>query len=278
MFDTSALNALADEPDSQKIVSGLSIGFQALLSETNLSEIAATSEQARRDRLIRLCRHLVYAGECVRPYNWIIETQTKNHAQNPGQFLWTQLPIRGAEIEEEIVRPEFYGTDELADEILSDFKARRREFEAIYRDTRARFDPIFAQNDAERPTLAELIDVLKRGAFWGLASGIYKRGCGREIDEAGIKRFIEACPPFNAAILSLCVAQFQRCIRDWRAPSFYNAGRLDLFMAVYLPYCDRFITRDPGQYNALAAVAEEAKLATEVCTYEQFRRGFLLAA
>ena len=53
IFDTSALNALAHEPDPQKTASGLGIGYQVRLSETTVSEIAATQDRARRDRLIR---------------------------------------------------------------------------------------------------------------------------------------------------------------------------------------------------------------------------------
>jgi hypothetical protein len=58
----------------------------------------------------------------------------------------------------------------------------------------------------------------------------------------------------------------------------YKAGRLDLFSAAYLPYCDRFVTDDAGQYKALRLVADEARLPTDVCTYTDFRRGLLLAA
>jgi hypothetical protein len=34
-------------------------------------------------------------------------------------------------------------------------------------------------------------------------------------------------------------------MRDFKERAMYRAGRLDLFMEVYLPYRERFVTRDP---------------------------------
>src|SRR6266566_194266 len=57
IFDTSALNALADEPESEAIVKSLGIGFRVRLSETSLAEIGATPRPERREELLALCRH-----------------------------------------------------------------------------------------------------------------------------------------------------------------------------------------------------------------------------
>jgi hypothetical protein len=256
------------------------MGFQVRLTETNLSEIAATTAPERRDKLIALCRHLNYHGECIRPYNWIIEQLSKEHARNPAHFDWTWLAVRGPELEEELTRSEFLGTSELAEEILADFEAHSDRFEKIYGDARPAFDRIFEGKQKQRPPISKLVEALKadNGAFWRLGMGMYRRACGREIDEAGMQAFLDACPPFNAALLSLCVAQFHRCIRHVRAKADYKAGRLDLFQAVYLPYCDSFITNDEGQRNSFAFVAAEGGLTTEVCRFAEFQRGWLVSA
>ena len=73
-----------------------------------------------------------------------------------------------------------------------------------------------------------------------------------------------------------CIAQYHWAIKPAMEESLYRAGRLDLFMAACLPYCDRFITTDPGQYNALRLVAEKAHLATRVRMYSEFRREWLI--
>src|SRR5258708_3279600 len=127
IFDTSALNALADEPESTAILRSIGIGFVTRLTETSLSEIAATPDLDRREQLIAVARHLVHAGEGIRPYNWIVAELTKRHAANPARFNWQTLMVRGPELEMEIARGEMLGGDELADAILKDFEARSAE-------------------------------------------------------------------------------------------------------------------------------------------------------
>jgi hypothetical protein len=59
IFDTSSLNALADDGESQIIAKALGEGFLVRLSETNISEIGANPKIERRDKLLALCRRLV---------------------------------------------------------------------------------------------------------------------------------------------------------------------------------------------------------------------------
>ena len=273
ILDTSGLNALADEPEPLILAKSLGEGFLLRLSETNIEEIGANTELERREKLLTLCRFIVHAGECIIPYHSIIEHLAKAHAHNPAAFRWDSVPIRGRSIEQELTRPVYLGTDEAARDILADVQANSSTFEAVYKDARPAFDRIFEGKEEERPTVSGLIEILKeRGAYWKLGGGLYKRASGKDIDEDASRKFILVCPPFNALLLSLCVAQFHRCIKHMRAKADYKAGRLDLFSAVYLPYCDRFITDDKGQRNSLALVAAEAGLETEVCSFAEFKR------
>jgi hypothetical protein len=275
IFDNSGINGLADETDSNAIIRSLGIGFFVRITETSLSEMAATQSAERRLKLLSVAKHLNYNGEVIRPYNWILRELMKRHAANPARFDWKTLVIRGPELEDELVRGGMLGSDELAEETAKDFELRSDEFETVYKDAKPAFDKLFEPEDAERPPIDGLVEALKSGAFWSLARGMYKRGCGVEIDEAGVKEFVEKCPPFNTALLGMSVAQFERLIRDVRTES-YKAGRIDLFSAVYLPFCDRLVTRDKGQYKALRFIAEAADLTTEVSHYKDFRKSFLI--
>jgi hypothetical protein len=53
-----------------------------------------------------------------------------------------------------------------------------------------------------------------------------------------------------------------------------KAGRNDLMMAAYLPYCDRFLTQDYAQHRDLTAIASAANVQTEVTFFEQFCQSF----
>jgi hypothetical protein len=68
--------------------------------------------------------------------------------------------------------------------------------------------------------------------------------------DAEIEAFLDVCPPKK------------------------RAGRNDQMMAVYLPYCDRFVTRDKKQLERLRDVSAEAKLNCEVSSYGAFCADF----
>ena len=111
-----------------------------------------------------------------------------------------------------------------------------------------------------------------------MAADIYERYSCIRLSEQEIRGFVELCPPFNAMMLSTCVAHFHGSVRDHRLPKMYDAGRIDLMCSVYLPYCETFVTRDDGQFNALTEIAKLAGLSTQVMYYKDFRESWLLAA
>jgi hypothetical protein len=61
------------------------------------------------------------------------------------------------------------------------------------------------------------------------------------------------------------------CIRDPRKASLGKAGRYDMFTAVYLPYCEVFVTNDPGQWKTLTAVADLTGSEMEILLYADFK-------
>ena len=85
-----------------------------------------------------------------------------------------------------------------------------------------------------------------------------------------MRAFVDACPPFRALLMALCVAQYQRCIQY---PRHKSTGVFDLYASVYLPYCEQFVTADPGQLGALLNVVSLARLT--VRSYTDFRATLL---
>jgi hypothetical protein len=82
---------------------------------------------------------------------------------------------------------------------------------------------------------------------------------------------MERCPPFKALLVALCVAQYDRCIRGERDPWIGKAGRNDMFSAVYLPYCQVYVTNDKGQSTALTKIAQIAGIGVSVQMYGVFK-------
>jgi len=278
IFDTSGLNALANEPDLPVIAKCLGISSCVRLTETNLAEIAATANTHKRSSLIETCQRLVGVGECIGPHHWIIEQQVRLHAARPDIFNWQRLDVRMRALEEEIARPRFLNDDTVAAESRAHFQQTARAFDQLFRDAREAF-PI-PKDERIQITLPDVVELsLAEGsAHWRMAADIYERYSGTRPSDDEVRAFVRLCPPFDAMMLSTCVAHFHRSVRDFRLPAVYDAGRLDLMCSVYLPYCDRFITNDDGQRNALSAIAGLAGLETKVVAYSEFRQSWLLVA
>ena len=278
IFDTSGLNALSDDKDCMAITKCLGIGFRVRLTETNLAEIGATQDPQRRAKLLSICQRLVGAGECIGPYHWIVEQQIKLHAARPDVFNWQRVEVRVPALEAEVARPELLTDNALAAAMCADFEKAGDEFDQLFRGAREAF-PI-PKDERIQITLADTIESLEvdGSPHWRMAADIYEQNAQQRSSETEVRAFIKLCPPFSMMMLASIMAQFHRSVRDFRLPALYRAGLLDLLSAVYLPYCDRFVTHDDGQYNALKALTAQAGLCTEVTTYHAFRESWLIAA
>ena len=90
--------------------------------------------------------------------------------------------------------------------------------------------------------------------------------------EAEVREFIEACLPFRAACYALVMAWYTGSLRTPDGTA--RAGRNDLLMAPYLPYCDQFVTADWAQANELREIAVDARIPCEVVLFKDFERRF----
>jgi hypothetical protein len=115
-----------------------------------------------------------------------------------------------------------------------------------------------------------------------MAKMVYNRA-GETSDEAKIRMFYkdrmfyEVCPPFRMLLFSLCVAQYERCLRETNRGSSMRAGRVDMYMATYLPYCDQFVSNDERQLRCFQAIATEGSVDVLVRTYDHFRQSLVVA-
>ena len=200
IFDTSGLNALADDPEYRAIAQSFGSGFRVRISETNISEIVATKDPARREQFLKLCQFLVHAGEGIKPYHSILEEMSRGHSSNPKDFDWRNIDIRFPELETEIARREFRRDADLATEVREHNRLVNKQFEELYKDAREKFEPVFRQADAERIAPAKVIDYIqaKGSPFWRLVSDIYERPTSRSLNEDEAREFIERCPPAKA--------------------------------------------------------------------------------
>jgi hypothetical protein len=271
IFDTSAINALRDDHNQDSIVERLGMAFHVRISGSNLVEVSGTSDSESRRRLLDLCERLLYFGECIMPYDRIITEMARCNTRHKERFEWRDVDVRAPMIEEEIVERRLVMDDAIAEEVRLDSRGKNREFLDVFRDAREKFENAF--DGEQMPSITELIrmDKADGGTFWRHAASQYERANLFAISDPEIRSFTNRCPPFHALTLVPCVAQFQYGLPVRKEKALYKAGRLDLFMATYLPYCDLFVTREKeGQLNALRVITTEVGLSTRVMSYSEF--------
>ena len=271
IFDTSGINALADDPDYVALIRGLQLTHLFGVTETAISEIAANSDETRRIQLLGVLERLLKFGMGVIPFHVIIKEQAKAYLADRRRYDWRRVNVRFAEAEGEVVRQEII--HEVSEETRVALKQWDKDFQAIYSNAKSAFQKTFDRRDGKRPSLKEVADRLlgDGGAHRAIAIDLFERGTGTRLSHAEVHDFMERCLPFKALLVALCFSQYDRCIRGERQPSLGKAGRLDILSATYLPYCQVFVTNDDGQCKALRTVAEMIGLQMDILLYSDFK-------
>jgi hypothetical protein len=275
-LDTSGINGLADDSESDILIAGLRTGFQVRLTFLNISEVIANEDRARRALLLRVCRRLISQGDCIDPPYEIIRKLVVEFEASSA-FDWTQVRVDLPEAQNAIAREENFD-DDLAEQERKESRALEKQFVKVYEDARPAFDTLFKDSTANQPeSVSELVARLQSqgGAFWPLATGLYSRVGKLQPSEAMVRKFVGVCDPFRALMLGLCVAQYDRCIRPQNVGPSLRSGRIDTFMATCLPYCHQFVTDDSRQLACYKEIVSVARLNVAVKSYEEFRDGLL---
>jgi hypothetical protein len=119
------------------------------------------------------------------------------------------------------------------------------------------------------------------GSFWNTARLLYEGAFGPTSavdtnssltippDETTLKTFLDVCPPVRALVYAMERTLYDRSLRAVNRPA-YKAGRNDQMMAVFLPYCEQFLTNDGQQQKRLQEVAAAANIPVNVRLYADF--------
>lgn len=275
IFDTSAINHLADDNERPVLEAGIKAGFWFRLNGDSFGELVATTDSGRRKKLLDVCRRLLLRGDCLLPHDEALRELVKQYAEG-NSFYWKTAFVRCREYEKEIACLQFID-EEIARKQRDFAREVKNGFSNIYNCARPHFQELFRKHSETPPDLADLINALQvaGGAFWSITDALYQKAGGVSLDEAAAREFVEICPPFRALLVALCISQYQRSIQDPPKSEKRAPGAFDLFMSFYLPYCDQFVTGDGEQQSALADVVSQGKLGIVVRSYTDFRAALL---
>ena len=247
--------------------------FRIRLTATNVEEVIAASKEEARKALLNVCQKLLADGDCIQPHHGIIKLLIRDYERH-GRSNWKSLGIRARAYEQEIVNRE--AARALSAEQKAAAKQGEKQFKGVFEAALSSVRKTFRRWGKRPATFAELLARLQvpGGAF---CRPMVRHGhsVGNKPTEDKLRRFVAECPPFRCLLLALSMAQYERCIRDTKTGESYRAGRSDLLCAVYLPYCDQFITADERQERCLREIASLAGLGVAIRPYADFREGFL---
>jgi hypothetical protein len=283
-FDTSAHNRLVDDgPLSEPILAGLKSGLFFRFVGLSIAEMVATSDRNKRAALFTYCVRLQDGmTDCIQPHQEVTKRMILEHHNSPAAFAWKTVDVSGREYEKAIRRRALIDDDSLSAEEKSHLKARNKEYKDMWSNLHPELEEVFRRHGEDPPlTFREAVARSQREGSLILSIGklLYNRAAQTDASASTMQYFIDACPPFRALIHAMLMSWYNLSVRDDKGERF-EAGRNDMFMAVHLPYCDKFVTAEVygEKQKCLREVALVAGLETEILSYDDFYNSFLVTA
>ncbi len=281
-FDTSTHNELLKDGFRAEIVlAGLKSGLFFRFVGLSIDEMVATADPIKRTALFAYCARIQDGlSECIYPHNELTKRMVVEHHRSPAVFDWRTVDVRARDYERGIRRRELVADEKLSADQRMDLKARKKEYEDMWSGLRPELEAVFKKyGEAPPSTFRECIARLQSGSnlIWNMGKLLYDHVSETNASETTVREFIDACPPFRAIIYAMLLSWYDRAVSPEDGEKF-GAGRNDMFMAVHLPYCDKFITAEKygEQERCLREVAQAAGLETEILSYDDFYDSFLV--
>src|ERR1700722_14785663 len=277
-FDTSAHNRLVEdgdraEPPIKAIKAGMFFRFAGL----SIEELISTPDPTKRAALFTSCARLQQGStDCIYPQNELIRLLVVEHFKNPSAFDWTAVDVRAWEYEDAIRRRYFITDEQLAADQRRELKNRQKSYKQMFSNLRPELRKVFEDHREAPPiTLREAVSRLQgteKSLIWSMGKLLYDRGAETDASISTVKLFMGACPPFRALVYAMIMSWYDLGVRDPHVGEKFKAGGNDLFMSIYLPYCDKFVTAEKNgeQEKCLKEVAILAGLETQILSYDAF--------
>ena len=284
VFDTSAHDRLVKMGESANpLYNSIRNQFFFRLAGSAFEEMVSVPDAA--DRLAQLdgCRRLTQGRwwDCLYPPGEVLRLLIAAHAANPAGFQWLNVDVRSGGLAYEIRTGEFTADDALAVLQKTEQYSAQAEYRQSWKRVRAALEPIFKKHKLARPkTFAEAYRNHSGALLPALGKGIYDAGlrataalqgesAAPDSQPSQVQHFFEECPPFRAMLCGVMMSWFNTSLKH-QSGERLAAGRDDMFMAVYLPLCDLFVTRDKDQQKCLGELTQYADVGTEVVYFDEF--------
>jgi hypothetical protein len=204
----------------------------------------------------------------------------KLHRRNPSEFRWQEAEVGTPVYRDQIANGDINDDVQLIEEHRAKQYAVSKQYKQMFAQLRPQLEKAFIADGTSRPkTFREFIRLLiygKEKLLAGFGKTLYDAAGGTDISKDDVLSLYQDCPPLRAFNYALLMSWFNLAVRHQQGDEF-KAGRNDLFMSIYLPYCHIFVTAENGreQEKCLSEIASVAGLQTEVVSYDGFRARLL---
>jgi hypothetical protein len=267
VWDTSALSRLAALKGSDELIAQMRMAHDHWVPRYVLDEIASTSSNIPRDRLLCVCRKLTFSPGRILPHpaDFI----------RAGVLMFDAVGLIDWEILLESV-PEYQQS--LSSKIFDDNLARTqhpqmRQNLELFEEYCVRTRPMFTSLFADCTTVNEVVGAARsKGVLKANVAYYCSRILGHEVDSKFVAEFSQAFPPIESHICAFLAGHFLRKDHEENADP---VGALDLMAAAYLPTCDLYVSDDHPQQQILRDVVKSCSFQTEVVWFNGgFRKRF----
>jgi hypothetical protein len=175
-FDTSAINALADDLVSADLTARIQASFVVRLTGTDIEEVIATPDSGRRGKVLDACQALLSGGECIQPFHIILERLVRDFDKGMA-FEWSQVDIRATDYEREVIQRENID-DTLSQQQRNFARENNKTFADVFNSARPKFDELFSAGTPRPEGFAEFVAALQHlgGHFKPAIEGHFKTG------------------------------------------------------------------------------------------------------
>jgi hypothetical protein len=256
-FDTSALNQLMDDPDGNRLPSILLRDFDVYITALNIIEIGKTARPDRREQLRAFEKCLAKGFEPLDLPNQLVQRACLAF-HNRAERIVVTLGEASRQLWVAMSEPHSVGDLERL-ELTRWADGLESSNAAANARLRPGLDPIFASDPAARPrTPKQLLRIYMRAGWlarYRVTAEIYKRATGHVLPLSQLDNFLTVQPSIWPLYLGAeAYSTYYGAVWERGVGPRNPAGMLDLWAAVYLPFCDVFVTHDTrrgGQFSAL---------------------------
>jgi hypothetical protein len=273
-FDTSAVNALHDDPIRARIVASLLADNRALVTEFNFFEVLATKDMERRVSLVTLLKDLAAGTRPLLSAPALVRRLAIAHRD---QLSSMEITTENQTVWQILHDPREFLDEESRLAILEQKTLTEDRFRQINERARIEIRSMFP--GALPRTFGGMLRFFAKNpicAFDSVARP-YQAITGRALSINGMLELFVDIPEWPLFMSEWAHGLYSRALQE-RGCGKRNTGAFDLMCAVYLEHCDRFVTADGPQYRALrvinAFLPRRRQPKPKVVFYKQFSRAF----